>query len=163
MTYDKKNGLKITSDCTLLVKTTDKAGNFIISSAVIDVAQVPQNNWTDMKNSGGFSSEIGRTADYSKENPNIFTVSGWVGIDDAIDYHEITLTDAGRYSFDISATDKTKFTVYKLNSKTNQNGIETYSIKSLQSTTLKYDKPTDSYYAATKGLLLEEGTYYIAV
>ena len=155
LTYSKTKGIKVTENGTLYIKSTDKAGNTVIDSRTFEFDTLPANNWTDLKNAGANSAELGHA--------DIAGISGWVGIDDAIDYYEITLDDAGKYSFDINSSDKTNFTIYKLNSKTNRTGVVSYSLKSLQSTTLKYDKDNLYYSAETKGLLLEEGTYYIAV
>lgn len=155
LTYSKTKGIKVTENGTLYIKSTDKAGNTVIDFRTFEFDTLPANNWTDLKNAGANSAELGHA--------DIAGISGWVGIDDAIDYYEITLDEAGKYSFDINSSDKTNFTIYKLNSKTNRTGVVSYSLKSLQSTTLKYDKNNLYYSAETKGLLLEEGTYYIAV
>ena len=64
---------------------------------------------------------------------------------------------AASLAFDLASTDAAKFTIYQLQSKESK-GVTTYSLKSLQSTTLKANMN-----ATTKNILLEKGTYYIAM
>ncbi|MBO4513096.1 MAG: hypothetical protein J5746_10030, partial [Victivallales bacterium] len=64
---------------------------------------------------------------------------------------------AASIAFDVLATDAAKFTVYQLQGKESK-GVTTYSLKSLQSTTLKANVN-----ATTKNLLLEAGTYYVSM
>ena len=80
----------------------------------------------------------------------------WVGEGDAIDYRSFTLDYAARVSFDLNATDATKFTIWKFDSKTKK-------LKSLQATTLAKDKTNGNYTFITKNLLLESGTYYFSM
>ncbi len=161
-TFDPKKALKITQNGYLYIKAIDKAGNETTQTVNINfIAAAPKNNWTDLKSKGDASAELNKNIAYTSLHHD-FTVTGWVGIDDDRDYHKIELYDAGKYFFDLSADDKTKFTIYKLVSKTKR-GVTTYSLKSLQSTTLKKPKNAAEYSALTKGLLLEEGTYYISM
>ena len=62
----------------------------------------------------------------------------WVGEGDAIDYRSFTLDYAVRVSFDLNATDATKFTIWKFDSKTKK-------LKSLQATTLAKDTTNGNY------------------
>ncbi|MBO4511926.1 MAG: hypothetical protein J5746_04110 [Victivallales bacterium] len=112
-------------------------------------------NWGDMKNLGaeGAVAKIEEPVTAA----GMLIEDGWVGYGDAIDYTEITLASAAKLSLDVSATDAAKITVYHLQSKTAK-GVTTYSLKSLQGTTLK-----KGVQASTKGLLLEAGTYYLAM
>ncbi|MBR4717622.1 MAG: hypothetical protein IKP09_06130 [Lentisphaeria bacterium] len=114
------------------------------------------NDWTDMKTAGA-DGEVGY-AGYLDEN-SLDICSGWVGFGDASDYMGFTLGGAANLSFSIDSTDAVKFTVYQLIRE--KNG--TYSLKTLQTTTLKYDAEFEQYYADTKALLLEAGEYYFSV
>ncbi|MBQ7178261.1 MAG: hypothetical protein IJS08_12670 [Victivallales bacterium] len=112
-------------------------------------------DWTDLKDNGadGEVDKLGKvTADSGK-----LVEDGWVGYGDAIDYAEFTLDSAASLAFDLTSTDAAKFTVYQLLTKENK-GVTTYSLKSLQSTTLKANVN-----ATTKTLLLGEGNYYVAM
>ena len=61
-------------------------------------------------------------------------------------------------SFTVSSENGAKFTIYSLQSKTNNQGVTTYSLKKLQNKSLKAGDTI-----STKSLLLEKGTYYICV
>ncbi|MBR7121135.1 MAG: hypothetical protein IKC94_02705, partial [Lentisphaeria bacterium] len=87
----------------------------------------------------------------------------WVGFGDEWDYQEFSLDSAAKLSFNISADDAAKFTIYSLTGKTDKKGVTTYSLKSLQSSALKLNKLTGQYSIDTKALLLNAGTYYIGV
>ena len=80
----------------------------------------------------------------------------WTGFGDAIDYRAMTLDYASRVSFDLTATDATKFTVWQLDAKSNK-------LKSVQATTLAANKEKTQYTASSKELLLGAGTYYISM
>ncbi|MBQ9367940.1 MAG: hypothetical protein IJT83_09185 [Victivallales bacterium] len=112
-------------------------------------------DWGDMKTEGaaGAVGDLGVVAAES----GMLREDGWVGFGDAIDYASFTLGSAASLAFDLTSTDAAKFTVYQLQSKENKTGT-TYSLKSLQSTTLKANVN-----ATTKNLLLEKGTYYVAM
>ncbi|MBO4512817.1 MAG: AIDA repeat-containing protein [Victivallales bacterium] len=112
-------------------------------------------DWTEMKTRGaeGLAATLGTVTAES----GTLVEDGWVGYGDAIDYAAFTLDSAASLAFDLNATDAAKFTIYQLQSKVSKN-VTTYSLKSLQSTTLKANVK-----ATTKDLLLEEGTYYVAM
>ena len=71
---------------------------------------------------------------------------------------EFTLADAAKLVWDFSASDATKFTINRLESKTDKKGVTTYSLKEYVPTSVKAGAS-----ATTKELLLEKGTYYIGV
>ena len=52
--------------------------------------------------------------------------ANWVGFSDAVDYAEFSLESGAKLSFNISADDAAKFTIYSLNSKKNKKGEFTY-------------------------------------
>ena len=87
------------------------------------------------------------------------TYANYVGIGDKIDYKKVSLGRGGKVSFSIHASDAAKFTVYKRTQ--DKNGA--YSLKSLQTTSVKYDKTAGEYQAKTKLLLLDAGEYYISM
>ena len=83
--------------------------------------------------------------------------SDWVGLGDSVDYCRLDLSEApARVSFDVTAGDASKFTVWQLNEKTNK-------LKSVQATTLKLDKQSGDYVATTKSLVLAKGMYYVSM
>ena len=118
-------------------------------------------DWTDVKTAG----PNGEVGDIGQLNADTETVVAdeWVGFDDEFDYKHFSLDSAANLSFSVEATDATKFTIYRLNSKTDKKGVTTYSWKSLQTTTLKKPKNADQYSANTKLLLLDAGEYYISM
>ena len=90
---------------------------------------------------------------------------GWrnfVGQGDPADFAAIILWDAASLSFDLSATDATKFTISRLDKSKDKNGKTVYSVKTLQTTALKKDK-NGEFAATTKNLTLDSGTYYISM
>ncbi len=86
-----------------------------------------------------------------------------VGADDVTDFAKLTLEHGARVSFDLSATDATKFSVWSLTSGTDKKGNTTYKQKSKQATTLKKPKGATTYSAQTKNLFLEAGVYYVSM
>ena len=113
-------------------------------------------DWTDLKTEGEFG-QVGWVGFVDEGSFDI--MSGWVGFGDSIDYAGFTLDTSAKVSFMLDATDAAKFTIYQLVRESNG----TYSLKSLQSTTLSWDKEYEDYEAKTKALMLEAGTYYISV
>ena len=133
----------VTSDITLISNvTTSDDGN----------------NWRDMKTAGS----AGAVEKLGSITATGNVIEGKVGKNDEFDYYEFTLDSAAKLRFDLSSDDAAKFMIYRLDSKTKK-GVTTYSLKSLQSTTLKKAKGAAVHTALTKGLLLDAGTYYIGV
>ena len=90
--------------------------------------------------------------------------SNFVGYGDAGDYVKIRLDADAELTFFAEASGKTKLTVYRIDSKTDKNGVVTYSLKTLNTKTLKNAKKATTYTAETKLLSLEADTdYYLAV
>ena len=115
-------------------------------------------NWTDVFNNGAKSTEINRN-DYkiSAENREL-NISNWVGFGDSVDYFELTISDAGKYKFDITATDNCYFTIYQLL----DTGYGNYLIP-LQYTYLIKGYGQDEISATSYDLLLDSGTYYVSM
>ena len=84
--------------------------------------------------------------------------SNFVGYGDAADFTMFTLDTAASLCFDVQATDAAKFTVHKLESKTDKQGNVTYGVKDLSSTSVKAGAT-----ATTKAVKLEAGTYYVSM
>ena len=118
-------------------------------------------DWADLKTAGA-SGAVGSLGKISEVNAGEIIHSDWVGFGDSVDYLEFNLSNAAGLSFNVSADDAAKFTIYSLVEKTDRKGNTTYSLKSLQSSTLKKQKD-GSYSIDTKNLLLADGTYYIGV
>jgi autotransporter passenger strand-loop-strand repeat protein len=86
----------------------------------------------------------------------------WVGYGDEVDFRKFKLTTAAKLSFAIISTDKVKFSICRVNSKKQQNDIVTFSLKTIQTTTVK--KLEDKqYFVTTAPLMLDPGYYYIRV
>ena len=113
-------------------------------------------DWTDLKEAGEYGEVgyVGGLDEYTSE-----LVSDWVGYGDAADYAGFSLNTAAEVSFTLDATDAATFTIYRLVQE--KNG--TYSLKTLQTTALAWDKQAGKYVATTKGLLLEGGDYYFSM
>ena len=82
---------------------------------------------------------------------------------DTADFALIHLDYGARLSFDLEATDATKFTVWSFTSGTDKKGNVTYTQKSKQATALKKAKGAVNFTAQTKNLLLEAGDYYVSM
>ncbi len=90
--------------------------------------------------------------------------SNFVGFGDAADFVKIRLDADAELTFMAEASDKAKLTVCRIDSKTDKNGVVTYSLKNLTSKTLKKAKDAAFYAAETKPLQLEAGVdYYLAM
>ena len=123
--------------------------------ADISIVDDDHNNWTDLKTRGP-QGEVGEVA--LTEG-----VSGWVGDGDEADYMAFTLDSAAKLTFDLTATDAVKFTINRLDSKTDKNNNTTYSLKPLLTQTLTVPKGRESGSATTTALLLEAGEYYLGI
>ena len=90
----------------------------------------------------------------------------WVGFGDQIDYRKFTVAEGMEAGFDICATDASKFTLYKLETKTSGKK-KTSTLKTLQSVTLKpssTDKDEDHYVGRTGMIEFEVGAeYYLSM
>ena len=113
-------------------------------------------DWTDLSTEGEFG-EV--TFAGTLDDCSFDVLSDWVGFGDSIDYAGFTLNSAAKLSFSLDASDATKFTIYKL--VQDKNGV--YSLKTLQTTVLTWDKEFEEYEANTKALLLEAGDYYFSM
>ena len=122
-------------------------------------------DWENLKEKGP-DGDVGEIGTINEDSGLLY--DDWVGYGDTFDYKRFTLDNAARTSFYVDATDKVKFTIYKLVDKKDKNGVVTYSLKSLQSASIPKIKGVDEdeeykYEGTTKGLLLEAGDYYICV
>ena len=110
-------------------------------------------DWDDMAEKGA-AGKVVKLGEISAKT----TLSDWVGYGDEVDYRQFTLETGAKLRFDIFTSDAVKFTVYRLDSKTDKKGVTTYSLKTLQTTKLKAHDWT-----RTKSLKLDSGTYYFSV
>ena len=113
-------------------------------------------DWTDMKSAGAYGSvgDAGVVDEYSTD-----LTTGWVGFGDEVDYMRFTLSSDAKLSFTINATDAATFTVYQLV----QVGNSSYKLKTLQTTSLAFNRQMQDYEAITKELLLNAGEYYFSI
>ena len=95
---------------------------------------------------------------FDENNMTISEYDNYVGYTDEIDFLKVRLDDAAKLSFDISASDVSKFTVWRWDDRKNK-------LVSLQSTALKFAGYNlgEYYFAETKELLLEAGDYYLSM
>ena len=118
-------------------------------------------DWRDMSTNGasGHVGTFGFTPVKSTDS-----LSDWVGYGDSIDYKGFTVAAGTQLCFEVHATGASKFAVYELVSKTKK-GETTYSLKTLQSFTLKEtEKGSGDYLGATSFYTFEEGgTYYFSM
>ena len=113
-------------------------------------------DWGDMKKKGA----AGKVLTFGEINSKtVHVLVDWVGFGDAVDYRKFTLKTDAKLSFAFQADDAAKFTVYKLNSKTDKKGVTTYSLKTLQSTKIK----AGSEWQTSKLLSLTAGDYYFSM
>ena len=97
-----------------------------------------------------------------EENETVF--HNYVGAEDEFDYVKIRLEKGARLSFSLISTDAAKFFLYSLIPGKVTKGVQTYTQKSLQSTSLKKTKEGGMYYTAqTAPILLAAGEYYVAM
>ena len=113
-------------------------------------------DWTDLRTAGA-EGEVGYVGAIDECSEEI--VTDWVGFGDSVDYMGFTLFNASKVSFSLDATGAAAFTIYQL--VQDKRGV--YSLKTLQTTALTFDKATGEYDAVTKALLLEAGEYYFSV
>ena len=122
-------------------------------------------DWDDLKTKGATGKVAKLATPVTKDSGQLF--SDWVGYGDEYDYKAFTLNSAAKLSLYIQTTGSTptsaKFTIYQLVESTDKQGNKTYSLKSLQSVSPKYDKVTGKNYVITDPLLLLKGTYYIGI
>jgi autotransporter passenger strand-loop-strand repeat protein len=79
---------------------------------------------------------------------------------DATDFAKITMKNAAKLSLSINATDAAKFTLWRL--IPGRGG--TYTMKTVQTATLKKNRQTSEYEATTKALLVHEGEeFYVSM
>ena len=116
-------------------------------------------DWTDLAEKGA-AGKVGSAGvlDGKKET----VLEDWVGFGDAVDYRKITLASAATVNFAFLSGDAAKFSLCKLESKTDKKGVTAYSLKTLLSVKAKKHTEQD-YFALTKSILLEADDYYLCV
>ena len=183
---DYVNGVTVTENMTIYFKAVDVAGNEskIASYKVANIKKAEpdspsgtpdngRNNWLYLKTLGvnpdlgdfvatdvSASTEeipLDRDGDVDSEE-----WQNYVGYDDLADFARINLENDAKLSFLANATGAAKLVIYRLTEGTGKKA-GTYTMKVLQTTTLKKPKWSTEYTAETKGLLLVAGDYYIAM
>lgn len=112
-------------------------------------------DWDDMKTNGP-TGKVVTVGEISTKNLDKVILNDWVGYGDEVDYRRFSIKTNAKISFSIQCDDATKFTVYRLISKTDKKGNTTYSLKALQSTNFKGGADRTE----TKLLKLETGDDY---
>ena len=87
--------------------------------------------------------------------------SNYVGYGDDTDFAKLTVFDTAKVSFSLKASAAAKFTIYTLIPGLDKKQNIVYTMKALQTTSLK--KVGTQYEADTKTILLTGGVYYISV
>ena len=121
-------------------------------TAFVNANQIPEDNWSNLKTVQGVSSDM-KVMIHSEDQKIV--ESEWVGFSDSRDVRELAVTTAGRLTFDLTATDKARSSIYMENPK---NG----KLKKLKSASVGKSK-SGSASKSIKNLLLEVGTYYLVV
>ncbi len=122
-----------------------QAGSLVIGGPSAD-------DWADLKENGpdGAVGHFGKATQGASRSDEI-------GKEDTIDYMAFDLDSAAKLSFRVTTGNAAKFVVYELVEKIGRDGKSTYSLKALQSVSLKAGTIT------TPGLLLNAGTYYFSI
>lgn len=146
--------IEVKQNGTVYFKAIDAAGNEGVNSYTVNNIN-PSDDWEDVKQDGpdGNVGDLGII-----DHAQALITDGSVGKEDIFDYNAITLEHAAKIRFDIIASDKTKFQVYKLIEKKGN-----YSLKALRSVSPKKDKISGAYANTTKDLLFTAGRYYISI
>jgi len=140
--------------------SADYTVDFIKEKAVFFTKGDKSDDWDDLKTKGA----AGAVGDFGEvDGKSALLLENWVGFGDTVDYCKFTLDAYATLAFVLNATDKTKFTVYRLAEKTGKTGAVTYSLKKVQSVTLNKQKGSEMYAAAPKARAFEAGEYYIAM
>ena len=131
---------------TLRVRSTDfgkTTGEFTVT-ANLDYVFGPLDNSDDIWDADGL--------------PEFNMATGWtdwIGHGDDTDFRVLNLDTAAKLSFDVTATDATKFVIWGVNPKSG-------NVASIKTTTLKANKNKTNY-TARIDKLLDAGQYYISV
>ena len=183
---DYVNGVTVTENMTIYFKAVDVAGNEskIASYKVANIKKAEsdspsgtpdngRNNWLYVKTLGvnpDFGDFVATDVSASTEeipldrdgDVDSEEWQNYVGYDDLADFARISLENDAKLSFLANATGAAKLVIYRLTEGTGKKA-GTYTMKALQTTTLKKPKGSTEYTAETKGLLLVAGDYYIAM
>ena len=166
LTFNKGIGALLDSalEYTVAVKNSDKGKSAsaytlkLVTQKLYDRGD-NSDDWTDVKTAGA----AGAVGSVGVIDAAGVVLEDWVGFGDSVDYKAFTLTSAAKLSFTVTSTDEAKFTICRLESKTDKKGVTTHSVKDVQGTKLSKPKNATEYSAVTKDQLLEAGTYYLKV
>lgn len=121
-------------------------------TAFVNANQIPEDTWSNMKTVQDVASDM-KVMIHS--NDQQLVTDEWVGFSDKNDVRELAVTTAGKMTFELTATDKTRLAIYVENPK---NG----KLKKLKSVSVGKSK-SGSASKSIKNLLLEVGTYFLVV
>ena len=147
-------------------------------SVFFDGLAYNDDDWTDLKQNGAASDEVGELSldDWFNEGTGID--DDWVGMGDAVDYRRFYVDNVAKLSLTIESSDVTKVSICQVTGREGK-----YSLKALASATAakvkKQKNPSydddewydDEWYGddeyeysgTTKAVLLQEGEYFLAV
>ena len=150
--------VKVTRTGTVFFRSTDASGvETINEKLVVTLNKDAKNDWNDLAQKGDKGEVISINGLDNKLDIDT-VVTGNVGYVDQNDYYSFDLATAAKLSFYVNSTDNVKFVIYKLVPKTSSAGVTTYSLKAIQTTTVKA-----GYSVPSVNKLLAEGTYYVRV
>ncbi len=150
--------VKVTRTGTVFFRSTDASGvETINEKLVVTLNKDAKNDWNDLAQKGDKGEVISINGLDNKLDIDT-VVTGNVGYVDQNDYYSFDLATAAKLSFYVNSTDNVKFVIYKLVPKTSSAGVTTYSLKAIQTTTVKA-----GYTVPSVNKLLAEGTYYVRV
>ena len=124
----------------------------VTGEAFVNANQVAEDNWEDLKTVHDISGDM-KIMVHSTDQQLI--ADEWVGFTDPLDVRELNITTAGKLTFDLTATDQARMSIYVENAS---NG----KLKKLKSVSLGTSK-TGSVTKSITNLLLDTGTYYLVV
>ncbi len=90
--------------------------------------------------------------------------NNYVGYGDEIDFLKVRLDDAAKLSFGVTATDASKFTVWRWDDGKNKLvSLQASTLKLKEESYIKGSALSKYYYVETKELLLNAGDYYLSM
>lgn len=90
--------------------------------------------------------------------------NNYVGYGDEIDFLKVRLDDAAKLSFGVTATDASKFTVWRWDDGKNKLvSLQASTLKLKEESYIKGSALSKYYYVETKELLLDAGDYYLSM
>jgi autotransporter passenger strand-loop-strand repeat protein len=121
-------------------------------------------DWGDVRENGSDGKVDKTTIKTLKAGTSKVLTGGWVGCGDAVDYMKFHLDTAAKLVFQVNAGDASSFAIYSLNGpKKGKHSLKSLLSSKLSKNSLYGEVGETAYRTVTKGLLLEEGDYYICM